>query len=522
MVNGVYQLQGVPVLIVCRLMGLSAVVFALSVLVGGLLPDWLVQSLQRGGPLRPLGAVIILLLGLLLVLSDQQSQALRRIRIGLSWLTLILALTALIDSLVRLPYGLHALAAPWWIASTSENFRLAPFAAFSFAMTAIMALLIDTRESLIRDALIHSIMGFFTAIIIPNTLAFLPGPSVVSFVARFEGIAFQSLFVPALLAVGFWCHWLLMRARTDSTRPFTLPYLGVAGGTVFIMLMVIAWSAAIQASVTRSEMLQRDHLERVFKLQARAFGAALESADEATDVLAGLRLLNEKLQFINRGEGRDAHLRDVELIARNFVKKDITAVTILALNGSPIVEAGLPLTQAAFDHALGHDHRLLWNDRAGPVLRRRIAMVLDGVPIGTTVVDVRLRALDKIFADAATLGASAETIVCVSRNIKSIDCLPTRLQDQVFTLERVEAGGRGRALTLAVDGNLGTAITLDHRGREVFAVFGGVAPYPIGMVTQVIMAEGHGPLRGHIFAMYLLALLQLILVSILLRRPVPR
>jgi len=80
----------------------------------------------------------------------------------------------------------------------------------------------------------------------------------------------------------------------------------------------------------------------------------------------------------------------------------------------------------------------------------------------------------------------------------------------------------GRALTLAVDQNLGTAIVLDRRNQEVFAISGSIPPYPIAMVIQVVMAEVHGPVRRRVAAMFLLALLQLILLSILLRRPLSR
>ncbi len=274
--------------IVCRLIGLSVVVFALSVLIGGLLPEGLAQAFHRGGPLRPLGATIVLLFGLVLVLSDPRSQSLRRIRMALGSLALLFALAGLFESLVHLPYGLHTLVAPRWMTGAGENLRLPGYAASGFAMTAVLVLLIDARASLIQDALAHSILAYLSALLIPFVLVFLPGPSVLGVMARFEGIGFQSLLVPSLQAVGFWCHWLSMRARADANRQFKLPTLGLAGSSALLIVLIAAWLLIVLASVARIENLQRDHLESVFKLQARAFSAALESADEATDVLTGM------------------------------------------------------------------------------------------------------------------------------------------------------------------------------------------------------------------------------------------
>ena len=171
-----------------------------------------------------------------------------------------------------------------------------------------------------------------------------------------------------------------------------------------------------------------------------------------------------------------------------------------------------------FDHTLSPGRRLLWMD--GALLRRTVPITYQNQSVGRVIVDVRLPEFESVLIDAALMGATAETHICVPESSGWIACLPSRFNHEPIRLGRVAPGEPGRAITQAVDGNFGTMVGLNLRRIKVHSAYGGIPSYSLGLVSQVTLAELYNPVRGTGFWFSLFAAAVVIAMALGWRVPI--
>jgi hypothetical protein len=479
------------------------------------LPD-----LQISKPMTALGALIVFSGGFAILAATSPWRRGLRLATLAAWMSLLLSVMSLLTSLAATlaPRFTGALGALLGLLSAYAPWASRPLASYGLTLLSIVLLLVLARETARRDAFIH------VAVIAVLSMAVLPffaliGRSVLQGIQQQGGPNDQGVIGGILFAYGTAGLWLLRRAAAAPTRTFRLT-LKFWPATLLVVTVNLTSALIYFATMDRLENIHRDYLEAVFRLQNRALSSALRASQNDADVLSNLPDLQVALgRLAELPRSATASRQDLDALARTLVHDDVVALAIAGLDGGIVARVGTAPDAVGFEHALDHEHDLFWSN--GLWLRSALPVMLNGRLMGHIEVHMKLPAIERILLDTEVYGASAETLLCVPADLAHANCLPRLLQGAPLQIERVGGGRAGNAIGLAMDGKMGSVLNNDPTGRAVFSAYGAIAATQIGMVTQIpeaeILRRNLGILLGH----SMLNLVMMVVLSIVLRRPLP-
>jgi diguanylate cyclase (GGDEF)-like protein/PAS domain S-box-containing protein len=134
---------------------------------------------------------------------------------------------------------------------------------------------------------------------------------------------------------------------------------------------------------------------------------------------------------------------------------------------------------------------LAWQDRF--VVSGRYVLADERGPVGTSVVETLVPALDSLSQDNVRLGTTGEVGLC-ARIGERLGCFPQRRNPRVY-FTPLSIGGSPFPMARAVAAESGVLVAEDYRRHYAMAAYGPVGPYGLGMVVKIDTAEVYGPLR---------------------------
>jgi diguanylate cyclase (GGDEF)-like protein/PAS domain S-box-containing protein len=223
--------------------------------------------------------------------------------------------------------------------------------------------------------------------------------------------------------------------------------------------------------------------------------------------------LIDQLQRVNKHHGDDATLQTLNRGAQSFLATGLSAVTLYSKDGQEVARAGDFVQQPALTTPInfaGHA-RLLFKDKF--FLRIDVNIEEAERVIGRGVAEIPLPAITAMFKNAASLGKTGELALCKHLDDK-MQCFPTNLNPQVFTLDMRSPEGVPLPMTHALEGHTGFITTSDYRHQAVAAAYSPVDDFGLGMVLKMDSAELYAPVRSQL--RYLLPLMVAVVIAALL------
>lgn len=236
----------------------------------------------------------------------------------------------------------------------------------------------------------------------------------------------------------------------------------------------------------------------------------------ATMTVATRPFLIEQIQRADTPAGSAAALRALDRGARSFLSSGFSAIALYGREGRELAQAGAfaRRPELAVPLDLAGDVQLLWN--GGFLLRTDMAIMHGEHSIGKVITEMPLPTITRMFKDAGSLGKSGELALCAPTDA-GMQCFPTALNPQAFTIGTRSASGEKLPMTHALAGKTGFIIAQDYRQQQVVAAYGPVNRLGLGMVLKMDRAELYATVRNQ--ARYLLPILAGVLaVAILLLR----
>ncbi len=284
-------------------------------------------------------------------------------------------------------------------------------------------------------------------------------------------------------------------------------------------LILITVTAAVGATVF---LVMKDNAQRqlIHALQATLENhvsdaeAEIRSSAAETAELAGRPLLTDQIGILDAHPGdlraRKALQRETDsLLATGF-----SAITLYGRDGRRLAGSGRPIRKPAQQVSLrlGGRTELLYS--GGYYLRTTVAIMNAGGPVGQVVADSPLPMLSGMFADNSHWGASAELAMCAPAPGGSMHCFPSTRAGHALAMTPRPSGSAPRPMNLALRGETGAILTLDHRQHNVVAAYMPVGDLGLGMVLKIDRSELYAPVWHQL--MYLLPMLLLLLAAALL------
>jgi len=226
--------------------------------------------------------------------------------------------------------------------------------------------------------------------------------------------------------------------------------------------------------------------------------------------------LTDQLQRVNTHDGGGATLQALNRGAQSFLATGLSAVALFSKDGQEVARAGSFVQQPALATPINFaEHvQLLFKDQF--FLRTELNVVKAERVIGRVIVEMPLPAITAMFKHAGSLGKTGELALCKLFGV-NMQCFPTNLNPQVFTLAIRSPEGVPLPMTHALEGHTGFITTSDYRHQEVVAAYSPVDDLGLGMVLKMDSAELYAPVRSQL--RYLLPLMVgVVIVALLLLR----
>jgi len=271
--------------------------------------------------------------------------------------------------------------------------------------------------------------------------------------------------------------------------------IGLIGGLILVALTLASGIAVYAVMQRQTESILVRSLEASLQSDRRLFESEIEASVANALTVSTRPFVIHNLQLLKAEPGNATSRHALQQIADSFLPTGFAGVAFYDDHHNEIVRAGRLSTTPTLSVRLNTEAgtRLLWD---GQLILQVIRDVVDasGNRIGAATTESNLPQLTRAFAEAGTLGRTAELALCAPLG-RDMQCFPLTRSHQVFTHMARTIDGQPLPMSHALDGETGTVFTQDYRHEDVVAAHTPLGKLGLGMVLKIDQDELFGPVR---------------------------
>ena len=292
--------------------------------------------------------------------------------------------------------------------------------------------------------------------------------------------------------------------------------ISLVAGAILVTVAIFVGMMVFYIMERHAEHLLSNNLQTSLQNNVEFAKSEIRHGFERGMTISTRPFLIEQIQRVNTHNGGGAALQSLNRGAQSFLATGLSAVALFSKDGQEVARAGNFVQQPALITPINtSDHaHLLFKDKF--FLRIDVNIVEAERIVGRVVVEMPLSAITAMFKNAGILGDTGELALCKHFGA-NMQCFPTNLNPQAFTLAMRSPEGVPLPMTYALEGHTGFITTSDYRHQEVAAAYSPVDDFGLGMVLKMDSAELYAPVWRQL--RYLLPLMvAVVIVALLLLR----
>jgi len=289
--------------------------------------------------------------------------------------------------------------------------------------------------------------------------------------------------------------------------------ISLVAGVILVVVAIFVGAMVFYIMERHTKHLLSNSLQSALQNNVNLATAEIRQGFERGMTVATRPFLVDQLQRVDTHKNGGPPLHALDRGAQSFLATGLSAVALFSKDGQEVARAGSFLQQPALATRINFaEHvQLLFKDKF--FLRTDVNIMKAERIIGRVVVEMPLPAITAMFKNAGSLGKTGELALCKLVGVQ-MQCFPTNLNPQVFTLPVKSPDGVPLPMTLALEGHTGFITTRDYRHQEVVAAYSPVEDLGLGMVLKMDSAELYAPVWSQLH--YLLPLMIIVMVGSLL------
>lgn len=496
-----------------RLAG-AAIGAALALLGGAVAAGWLlripvlVQVLAGLTPMVFNTAACFVLSGLSLVLAALRPDWRRAVRVLAAGL-LALATAVTLQYVMGADLGVDAPALHRWLPSDNNPHpgRMSAFTGLAF-IAASLALLLATGPSRPRSDSLALALAAATGVI--GALALVGYLFELHLVyARYPlgVVALHTALGLVALSSALWLH-LLREGRVHRWNMLAAQDRIALASAAILTLATLAVAVGVFATLqVRVTQALSDGLSASLRYRVLLAKAIIDAGVQRAHILVGRPAPERLLKQYKQRPGDAEAVAQLSQSAASLLADGFRAGIYYDADGREIVRAGEPLGEPPLAVALrgAPGTTLAW--QGGFIISGRYPIADADGPLGATLVETALPALDALLNDSYRLGESGEAGMCAQLG-ERLGCYPQPRIPQVYFVPVKAADGALLPMSRGLSGETGVVLTQDYRGENVMAAYAPVGDFGLAMVTKMDTAEIYAPVRERLqFVLPILVLL---------------
>ena len=302
----------------------------------------------------------------------------------------------------------------------------------------------------------------------------------------------------------------MQQQKTNQQR------IGLVAGTILVVVAILVGVMVFYVMQRHAEHLLSSSLQSSLQNRVDLTNAEIQQGFQRGMTVATRPFLIDQIQHVGTHEGNGTTLDALDRGAKSFLSTGFSAIALFDKDGQQLARAGHFVQQPALTVPINlpeHVHLLFKHQF---FLRTDANIVNAGRVVGRMVAETPLPLLNSLFMNTQSLGKTGELALCAPSGAK-MQCFPTTLNPQVFTLSMRSLAGVPLPMTHALEGETGFTVARDYRHQDVVAAYRPVNNLGLGMVLKMDSAELYAPVWRQL--RYLLPLMVgMLAVALLLLR----
>ncbi|MHB1187170.1 putative bifunctional diguanylate cyclase/phosphodiesterase [Thiobacillus sp.] len=266
------------------------------------------------------------------------------------------------------------------------------------------------------------------------------------------------------------------------------------GGLILTALTCASGIAVYAVMQRQAESFLVRSLETSLQSDRHLFESAISTGVANALTVSTRPFVIHNVRLLNAEPGNQGGLHTLQQIANSFLQTGFSSVSFHDAHGTQTVQAGHLSQSPELSVPLNTQTRayLLWD---GQLILHVVHDVLDeqGIRIGMAKTETPLPHLTRAFAEASTIGDTAELALCAASE-QGMQCFPLTRTRRVQRLPRTMEG-KALPMSHALNGETGTIFARDYRRENVVAAYTPVGDLGLGMVLKIDQAELFGPVK---------------------------
>ena len=509
---------------------LLVLVGALLIMLGGLvLLGWALQSsalvrvLPGFTPMVVNSALSFILAGGVLIVPLSDRVRYRRVTTIIGAALVLLATLVLLERLLMLELGidwrsLHA-------ALDKDNLspgRMPTGTAIAFLMSGCVLILLTRAHRPWAQAVVRLLTLGVGAVGLFGLVGYLVKAKLLFPHYPFAGIAMHTAVGMLLLSVGLQSTW----QRFDWARKPRFvrqdDQITFVGASVLALVTLAAGIASFAVLQDRVLGLVSNTVGTTRIQRSETFQDLIQLREVTARIAATRPTVLRNLRVIHAGRDDGSHIANVRAVVNGLVQQGMTGLAYYDIVGNVAASGGSFTQTPEMTVVLNTPDKaeLLWKD--GFILRHRIPLRDATGVLGMVMTEQQLPILTRFTQGVLGDSATGDMGLCVLRDEQiQIQCFPQRLNPKAFTTALT--GKSGTLLPMAralLYGESGTIIAEDYREQNVVASFGPIGGLGLGMVIKIDAVEIFQPIREQMEIALGLMLLLVVGGTLLLRSQV--
>jgi len=405
--------------------------------------------------------------------------------------------------------GIDAPALHGWLPSDNNPHpgRMSAFTGIAF-IAASLAMLLATGPSRSRTDSLAVALATVTGVI--GVLALVGYLVELHFVyARYPLglVALHTATGLVALSLALWLQ-LLRAGRVPFWNRLAaqdrITFASAAILTLATLAVAVSVFATLQVRVTQA---LSDGLAASLRYRVLLAKAIIDAGVQRTHILVGRPAPARLLKRYKQRPGDAEAVAQLSQSATSLIADGFRAGIYYDAGDREIARAGEPVRDPPLAVALHGTPgtTLAWQD--GFVVSGRYPISDADGPLGATLVETAIPALDALLNDSYHLGESGEVGMC-ARLGERLACFPQPRIPKVYFVPATAADGTPLPMSHGLSGETGVVLTQDYRGENVMAAYAPVGDFGLAMVTKMDTAEIYAPVRERLqFVLPILVLL---------------
>ena len=428
----------------------------------------------------------------------------------------VIAATVWSQDFFRFNLGIDQLAVRVFFPDTSPfPGRMAPQTCICFLLTAftLFSLSLPYRRwlSLLTQAIaiVIGIAGFVSLIGYSLQL------ELIYSWYRYTRMAVHTAGGFALLAIGLWLAWYRYTIDAGAFDEHEDQRINFIGAALIIVVAVTAGISGFALLAGHTERVALHALTLELDGHRRALSHAIAERERDVEWLASSNAVRRSLAAAGNAPS-DREIAALNAALTEFVAHDVIAIAAYSASGSLLAQSGSSWRTAPIAIDLSPSATLLWQDETRI---RVVKPILDDSQrvLGTLAVEVKFPLLAQLIASTADVSATADLRVCGPLDDASMQCLPTRLDDQSAAIAPRTVRGVELPMSEALRGLSGARVFLNYRLRHSVGAFAKLDDAALALVMQQETQDTYAAIRMPLRTLMICLVLLVVAAIVMLR-----